>query len=102
MSATDGFRSVLADGIRRFLAHHRALGKRFEIEENALKLLDRFLFTHGVTTICDITSGRNDAFLASRPRSYNHLINVLQRLFRRLVAQGRAFLFADAGPASPA
>lgn len=91
MNATDGFRSALADGIRRFLAHHRALGKRFENEENALRLLDRFLFTHGVATVSDITPDRIDAFLASRPRtrprSYNHLVNVLQRLFRWLVAQ---------------
>lgn len=54
------------------------------------------------TPSLNITSGRNDAFLASRPRSYNHLVSVLRRLFRRLVAQGRVFLFADAGPASPA
>ena len=91
MNEANIFRSVLADDIRRFLAHHRALGKRFENEENALRLLDRFLFTHGVTAIRDITPARIDAFLASRPRtrprSYNHLVNVLQRLFRWLVAQ---------------
>ncbi len=91
MNATNSFRSVLADDIRRFLAHHRALGKRFDSEESALRLLDRFLSTHGVKTIADVTPGQLDAFLASRPRtrprSYNHLVNVLQRLFCWLVAQ---------------
>ncbi len=88
---TDHFHSVLADGIRRFLAHHRALGKRFDTEENALRLLDRFLFMHGVSELSGITPDLIDSFLASRPRgrprSYNHLVGVLQRLFRWLVVQ---------------
>ena len=91
MNANNGFGSLLSDGICRFLAHHRALGKRFENEEAALKLLDRFLFTHGPTTVSDITPNLIDAFLASRQRtrarSHNHLISVLERLFRWLVAQ---------------
>ena len=91
MNATDKFRSVLADDIRRFLAHHRALAERFNTEEDTLKLLDRFLFTHNVKAIADITPDQIDAFLASRPRtsprSYNLLLNVVQRLFRWLVVQ---------------
>ena len=85
------FRSVLAGEIGRFLSHHRALGKRFNNEESALKLLDRFLFEHGVGSIPDITPMLLEKFLASRPRtrarSYNHLLGVLGRLFRWLVAQ---------------
>ena len=85
------FRSVLAGEIGRFLSHHRALGKRFDNEESALKLLDRFLFEHGVGSIPDITPMLLETFLASRPRtrarSYNHLLSVLGRLFRWLVAQ---------------
>ena len=70
---------------------HRALGKRFDTEESALILLDRFLFMHGVRELSGITPDLMDAFLASRPRgrprSYNHLVGVLQRLFRWLVVQ---------------
>ena len=91
MNTSDNFRSVLADDMRRFLAHHRALGKSFDSEEYTLKLLDRFLYTHELNAIADITPDRLDAFLASRPRtrprSYNHLLNVVQRLFRWLVVQ---------------
>ena len=92
MTSPDVFQSLLADEIRRFLSHHRALGKRFDTEESALKLLDRFLFEHEAGTLADITPALLETFLASRPRtrarSYNHLLNVMQRLFRWLVAQG--------------
>ena len=92
MTTPYAFQSVLADEVRRFLSHHRALGKRFDNEENALKLLDRFLFERHVRTLTDITPALLETFLISRPRtrarSYNHLLNVLQRLFRWLVAQG--------------
>jgi len=85
------FQSVLASETGRFLAHHRALGKRFDNEESALKLLDRFLFEHGVASLADITPTLLERFLVSRPRtrarSYNHLLSVLDRLFRWLVAQ---------------
>lgn len=85
------FRSVLAGEIGRFLMHHRALGKRFDNEESALKLLDRFLFEHGAASLTDITPSLLERFLVSRPRtrarSYNHLLSVLDRLFRWLVGQ---------------
>lgn len=84
------FQSPLADRIERFLSHHRALGKRFENEENALILLDRFLLARDIETTAQITPELLEAFLHSRqrqPRSHNHLLNVLQRLFRWLVAQ---------------
>jgi integrase len=81
----------LASAIRTFLAHHRALGKRFDTEEAALRLLDHYLVAEGVDTLAAITPARLDAFLCSRPRrrprSYNHLLNVLQRLFRWLERQ---------------
>ena len=86
MTTPYAFRSLLSGEIRRFLSHHRALGKRFDSEESALKLPDRFLFEHGAKTLADITPVLLDAFLASRPR--NHLLTVLQRLFGWLVAQG--------------
>ena len=79
------FRSPLADGIRAFVAYKRALRRRFDTEERALRLLDRYL--------CEqkITAETLERFLASRrrerPRSYNHLLGVLRRLLDWLVGQ---------------
>ena len=83
--------SPLARHIRAFLAHHRALGKRFDTEQSALRLLDHYLVEQGVDSLEAISPAVLDAFLRSRPRprprSYNHLLNVLQRLFRWLETQ---------------
>jgi site-specific recombinase XerD len=88
-----GFGSCLADSITGFLGHQRALGKRFATEEAALRLLDRYLVEQEVGKIEQISSAVLEAFLISRPRttarSYNHLVSVLGRLFRWLVAQQR-------------
>jgi hypothetical protein len=35
------YQSVLAGGINRFLAHKRALGRRFDVEEKTLRLAER-------------------------------------------------------------
>jgi integrase len=93
MKSTDhNFQSFLGEHIERFLAHKRALGCRFAVEENALKLLDRYLVEHSVSSLEEITSALFDAFLASRPRkrarSYNHLRCTVARLFTWLVGQG--------------
>lgn len=84
--------SPLATPIKAFLAHHRALGKRFDTEAAALRLLDHYLVEQGTDTLQAITPALLDAFLRLRPRlqprSYNHLLNVLQRLFRWLESQG--------------
>ncbi len=94
----NGFTSVLAPGIVQFLAHKRALGRRYRVEEAALRLFDRFLGVEAVTTIDEITPALVDAFLRSRPRirprSYNHLRGALARCFDWLVIQGQV-------PASP-
>ena len=91
MNAPSVLRSVLAPHIDRFLTHHRALGKRFDTEESALRLFDRFLVEMDVGVPDRISPGVIESFLNSRPRSgarsYNHLLNVLQRLFRWLVVQ---------------
>jgi integrase len=88
-SAWNGFRSPLAEGIQCFLAYKRALGQSFLTEERALRLLDTFLVQQKVQSIEDITPEVIEAFLASRPRtrprSYNHLISVLRRLFNWLM-----------------
>jgi site-specific recombinase XerD len=88
-SAWNGFRSPLAEGIQHFLAYKRALGQSFWTEETALRLLDTFLVQQKVQSIEDITPEVVEAFVASRPRtrprSYNHLISVLRRLFKWLI-----------------
>jgi site-specific recombinase XerD len=87
-----GFRSTLADGIQRFVAHKRAVGRRFDTEERALRLFDRYITEHGVENPIEVTSNLVEEFLASRPRkrprSYNHLLCTVRRLFDWLVVQG--------------
>lgn len=88
----NGFKSPLAEGITQFLASKRALGRRYETEERALQLLDRYLVAQQVTTLSAITPVLLEAFLATRSgrlaRSYNHLLGVLRRLCDWLVRQG--------------
>lgn len=87
-----GFRGPLAEPMERFIAHKRAIGRRFHTEEKALQLFDAYLVQCGETDAAAISTDLLDAFLASRPRqrprSYNHLVGVLRRLFNWLVAQG--------------
>ena len=89
-SSWTGFHSPLAPGIDAFLAHKRALGCLFRVEELSLRLFDRFLIAQPITTLSAITPEVVDAFLASRPRhaprSYNHLRGTLARLFDWLAA----------------
>jgi site-specific recombinase XerD len=86
------YASSLADGIAQFVAHKRVLGRRYETETYALRLFDRHLVAQGITTLDAVTPEVIEAFLAarprSRPRSYNHLLGVLRRLFRWLVVRG--------------
>lgn len=88
------FQSVLAVEMADFLGHQRSLGKRFINEERALRLFDQYLVDEKVGTLAEITPPLIDAFLASRPRSrprsYNHLLSVVRRLFKWLVRQERA------------
>jgi len=90
--------SSLAEPIRQFLATKRALNRRFDTEERTLRLLDRCLVERGVVQLADVTSAVIEAFLTSRPRrrprSYNHLLGVLRRLFDWMVDQG----LLDASP----
>lgn len=85
------FHGVLADGMTRFLAHKRALGRRFRSEERARHLLDRFLAAREIEHGEQITADGLAEFLASRPRrwprSYNHLVGVVRRLLDWLVGQ---------------
>ena len=81
--------SPLAEPIRQFLAAKRALNRRFDTEERTLRLLDRDLAERGIVQMVDVTSAVIESFLTSRPRrhprSYNHLLGVLRRLFDWMV-----------------
>lgn len=91
MAAAQGFVSTLADGIARFVEHKQVLGRSYETEIYALRLFDRYLAERGIRGITAITPELVDTFLLSRPRkrprSSNHLLGVLRRLFDWLVAR---------------
>lgn len=86
------FQSILASDIRRFIAYKRALGRRFDVEEKTLRLLDRYLLKEKIEQLCEVTPDVIERFLASRPRvkarSYNHLLCTVQRLFDWMIIQG--------------
>ena len=93
IQGTTQFQSILACEMTDFLGQQRALGKRFINEERALRLFDHYLVERKINAITEITPAVVDAFLASRPRSrprsYNHLLSVVRRLFKWLVRQQR-------------
>lgn len=84
--------SPLAAGIERFIAHRRALGRRYDNEAWSLRLLDRYLVEQGIETISAITPPVVEAFLASRPRpaarSYNLLLGMVRNFFGWMVSRG--------------
>ena len=90
-SAWIDFESPLSGAIKRFLAYKRALKRRFDNEEKALRILDGYLLQRGITAVSDVTPEVLDSFLKSRPRtrprSYNHLLGVVRRLFNWMVSQ---------------
>ena len=79
----------LADGIDLYLAHKRSLGKELAKVEPMLRLLDGYLFAHGVAELQQITGALIGAFIASRPRhsprSYNGLIGAVRGLLDWMV-----------------
>jgi site-specific recombinase XerD len=89
--------SPLAGPITQFLDHKRVLGRRYDTEAYALRLFDHYLIEQRISLIDAITPAVIDAFLQSRPRhrpkSFNHLRDILARLFRWLVS--RDFLAAS-------
>src|SRR5574340_124824 len=70
--------------VNAFLAHKRALGRKYVSEENELRLLVRFASEHSVTSLGELTPALLEEFLASRPRSrprsFNHLLGVVRCL----------------------
>jgi site-specific recombinase XerD len=83
------FQSFLGPEIEQFLAHKRSLGRRYDVEEKTLALLDAYLLNHKIGNLVEITPAVVDEFLLSRPRtrprSYNHLRCTIGRLFSYLV-----------------
>ena len=78
MSATVEF------AVERFLAHKRALGRKYQSEEHELQLLTRFAAEQHIGCLDELTPALIEEFLASRPRSrprsFNHLLGVLRGL----------------------
>jgi integrase len=98
------FESVLADPITRYLATKRAMGCRFNTEDRALRLLDRYLIEQGIQSITDLTADVLEVFLASRPRSgtsYNNLLSVVRRLLEWMVDQQELVSSPLATPTQP-
>jgi len=108
----------LATAVVDFLAHKRALGRKYQTEEATLRLLLTFAAQHAVEDLRQLTPGLLDEFIASRPRqrarSFNHLVGILgcfldwsvtqqrleasplRRTRRRETAQRLPFLFDTA------
>ena len=86
---TDSLAAAVAD----FLAHKRALGRKYETEEATLRLLLAFAGRHGVENMRQLTAPLLDAFVASRPRtrarSFNHLVGAVCCFVDWAVAQQR-------------
>ena len=57
------FKSPLAEGIKAFITYKRSIGRRFNTEEKALRLLDRYFVEQCVININDITPELLNCFL---------------------------------------
>jgi integrase len=86
---TEGIDIEIAVG--RFVEHKRALGRKYNTEEAALRLLVRFTQGRGVLWLSELTPALLDEFLASRPRlrprSFNHLLGAVGCLLNWAVSQ---------------
>lgn len=85
----DNLDSAVAD----FLAHKRALGRKYQTEEATLRLLLAFAGHRRVERLHQLTPSLLDAFIASRPRSrarsFNHLVGILGCFLDWAVTQQR-------------
>jgi integrase len=77
--------------VDRFLAHKRALGRKYQSEQRELRLLVRFAAERGAVRLDDLTPALLDDFFGSRPRSrprsFNHLLGVIGCLLDWAVSQ---------------
>lgn len=77
---------AVGSAVERFVAHKRALGRKYLSEEREFRLLVAFSHHHGIGRLDELTAVVLEQFLASRPRStprsFNHLLSALRCLFR--------------------
>ncbi len=83
----------LTTAVVDFLAHKRALGRKYLTEEATLRLLVDFAEDCGVVGLDELTGPLLERFVASRPRhrarSFNHLVAILSGFLDWAVVQGR-------------
>jgi integrase len=88
-----GFKSFLGPDIEKFIAQKRSVGRRYDVEEKTLALLDDYLVQRRVRSLRGVDPTLIDEFLLSRrrsrPRSYNHLRCTVGRLFAYLVSRDK-------------
>ncbi len=88
----------LVAAVADYLAHKRALGRKFRTEENNLDLLVTFAEAHGLARVDQLNPALLDAFFSSRPRprprSFNNLVGIVGCFLEWAVGQ-------DLLPASP-
>ena len=93
MNTAYSFRSLLAEDIQSYLDFKRATGRKFDTEEAALRLFDRFLSERHALDRDSLPPSLIEAFLTSRPRSrprsFNNLLGVIRCFFAWCVAHGR-------------
>jgi integrase len=81
--------SPSAPHIIAFICHKRSLNRRYDVEDKVLRMLEAALNARGITTLAEITPLILDSFFLSRPRtrprSFNHLVGVVGRLFEWMV-----------------
>ena len=74
-------RENLTAATAAFLAHKRALGRKYLSEEATLRLLVAFAADHGLDRLDQLSAELLDAFVASRPRprprSFNQLVGIV-------------------------
>lgn len=83
----------LAIAAADFLAHKRALGRKYLTEEATLRLLVTYAGLHDVFELHQLTPSLLDAFIASRlrsrARSFNHLVGIVGCFLDWAVVQQR-------------
>ena len=83
---------TIACAVEKFIAHKRAHGRKYHSEARELALLVRFAAEHDVSCLSGLTPALLEDFLGSRPRphprSFNHLLGVVQCLLDWAVTWG--------------
>ncbi len=84
--------SDLVSAVADYLAHKRALGRKFHSEEKSLDLLVAFAHAHHVERVDQLDPVFLDSFFSSRPRprprSFNNLVGIVGCFLEWVVSQG--------------